>query len=499
MDKRQIDHISNSLSSLTPTTKRYIDRLLNGKLLWMPHVKNNPQVTAYCTEADILYYGGRAGGGKSDLLLGLALTDHRKSIIFRREYKQLRELIDRSTEILGETSARYSEKTSRWRDIPGNRVLEFGAVQLEKHKENYKGRPHDLIGFDEIPDFSESQFRFLMAWNRTTLSNQRCRVVCTGNPPTTPGGRWVINYWAPWLRRDYPNKAVPGELRWFAGIDGIEREVETGKHFTYKKELIIPKSRTFIPASLSDNPYFDNTDYYATLQALPEPLRSQLLKGDFFKAEIPQIRQVIPSEHIRMAQARWRKDDSRAKHSPTVVGVDPSRGGKDKTEFALRVGSYFKPGLSYDGKEVVNGGACVAYLLEEIGHDFTGLVLVDVIGIGSSVYDILDSLEFQVTDVNFAAASQATDKTGKLKMRNVRAEAYWALREALDPEDGIGLALPPDEEIFQDLTAVKWTRTAQGILLDSKKTIRKTLGRSPGKGDAIALAMLDVAQGVFFR
>ena len=62
----------------------------------MPHPNNIPQMSAYCNEADIIYYGGSAGGGKSDLLLGLALTDHKKSIIYRREYKQLRELTDRS-------------------------------------------------------------------------------------------------------------------------------------------------------------------------------------------------------------------------------------------------------------------------------------------------------------------------------------------------------------------------------------------------------------------
>jgi hypothetical protein len=35
-----------------------------------------PQTEAYFCEADELFYGGQAGGGKTDLLIGLALTAH---------------------------------------------------------------------------------------------------------------------------------------------------------------------------------------------------------------------------------------------------------------------------------------------------------------------------------------------------------------------------------------------------------------------------------------
>jgi hypothetical protein len=51
-----------------------------------------PQLEAYYSEADELFYGGSAGGGKTDLLLGLALTQHRHTKIFRREAPQLERL-----------------------------------------------------------------------------------------------------------------------------------------------------------------------------------------------------------------------------------------------------------------------------------------------------------------------------------------------------------------------------------------------------------------------
>ena len=499
VDTRIYEQLQEALQDASPTKRRMIDRLIKGDVLWMPHPDNKPQTAAYCTEADILYYGGAAGGGKSDLLLGLAVTDHQKSIIYRREYKQIRELVDRSTEILGGTPARFSQTSGRWKNIPGGRILEFGAVQHEKDKENFKGRPHDFIGFDELPDFTESQFRFLMAWNRSTDSNQRCRVVGAGNPPTKPEGRWVVRFWAPWLRKDHSNRARPGELRFFVVMDGKDVEVPNGNPIRYKGEVLRPKSRTFIPAFLGDNPYFDNTDYRATLQGLPEPLRSQLLYGDFFLEEEPQLRQVIPTDWVRLAQDRWNPNDKRAKQTASAAGVDPARGGKDQMVIARRTGTYFHPLEVFEGSQVPNGPAAATLVGKSLSPEFDGVLFVDVIGIGSSAYDHLQALDYQVIDINFAESSYMYDKTGTMQMRNKRAEAYWGFREALDPEEGDGLALPLDEELVEDLTAPTWERTAKGLLVESKSSIRKRLGRSPGKGDAVVMAYMDDSPGVLFR
>lgn len=483
---------------LTPTEKFLVDSLLLDNLLWMPHPENVPQIQAYVSEADILYYGGAAGGGKSDLLLGLAMTAHKKSIIFRREYQQLRELVDRSQDILADTKARYSQVASRWRNIPDGRSLEFGAVQHEKDREKFKGRPHDLKAFDEIPDFTELQFRFLIAWNRSTDPNQRCRVVCAGNPPTYAEGEWVIRYWAPWLSTSYSRPAKPGELRWFAAIDGKDVEVESGERVAYKGESIKPLSRTFIPALLGDNPYLRDTTYEAVLQSLPEPLRSQLLHG-LFTASRPDLPyQVIPTEWVKAAQARWRDREPPA--APlTSVGVDPSRGGLDTTEIARRSGNYYHQLLSYPGQNVPDGPACVALVIEAIGEDDTVPINLDIIGIGSSIYDIMFAQDYEVAPVNNSEKSMATDKSGRLKMRNVRAEMYWKMREDLDPESGLDLALPPGDELIADLVAPTWRMTTTGVLIEPKKDIRKKLGRSPGKGDAVVLANYEPVIGVLFR
>jgi hypothetical protein len=71
---------------------------------------------------------------------------------------------------------------------------------------------------------------------------------------------------------------------------------------------------------------------------------------------------------------------------------------------------------------------------------------------------------------------------------NKRAETWWKFREALDPAYGNGLALPPDPQLRADLTSPTWKLTPRGIQIESKDEIRKRLGRSPDRGDAVVLA-----------
>ena len=149
-----------------------------------------PQTQGYESPADILFFGGQAGGGKSDLLLGLAGNRHRKSIIFRREFPQQAELRERARELYS-SRGRFNGQAGVWH-LDDGRLIEFGAVQIERFTDKYQGRPHDGLFYDEISHFLESQFRFLNGWLRTTTPGQRCRIVATGNPPTSAEGEWMI-------------------------------------------------------------------------------------------------------------------------------------------------------------------------------------------------------------------------------------------------------------------------------------------------------------------
>ena len=110
------------------------------------------------------YCGGRARSGKTDLILGAAITQHQDAIIFRTEYSQIKDLVKRSREILRGTGASYNGTDKIWQGIPGNRTLEFGALKNDGDEDRYFGRPHDLICFDEIPKFKEEHYRIVWGW-----------------------------------------------------------------------------------------------------------------------------------------------------------------------------------------------------------------------------------------------------------------------------------------------------------------------------------------------
>ena len=99
--------------------------------LWQPERTNRPQVEAYNSQADLLLYGGAAGGGKSDLLLGLGLTAHERSVIFRHAYVALRGLEDRLIEIIGNRSG-YNANDMALR-LPGC-LIEFGALERPERR-----------------------------------------------------------------------------------------------------------------------------------------------------------------------------------------------------------------------------------------------------------------------------------------------------------------------------------------------------------------------------
>ena len=394
---------------------------------WLP--LQGPQIAALESPADVLLYGGAAGGGKTDLLVGAALTEHTRSIIYRRESPQLQGIIDRCGEILGHRVG-LNEQRGIWRIPETIKQLEFGSCPHPGDESRYQGRPHDLVCFDEIPHFMESQFRFLCGWTRTSRPGQRTRVIAAGNPPTDSDGLWILEYWGPWLQRSHPNPAKPGELRWYAMLPGATREIEVADAtwFTHKGKLIKPLSRTFIPSRVADNPFLLGTNYEATLQALPEPLRSQMLEGDFTAGLQDDKWQVIPTAWVEAAMQRWSARDR--KGPMDSVGVDVARGGRDASVIARRHGNWFDVPLRLPGVETPDGPTVAGQVIAHIRDGAPAHV--DVIGVGASVYDFLQQMRIQSLGVNNAAKSSAFDKSGKLPFYNMRAELMWKFREALD-------------------------------------------------------------------
>lgn len=478
------------LAHLTPKEIAELDSLISTAPVWMP--QEGPQTTAYLSEADIIGYGGAAGGGKTDLALGTALTQHTKVAVFRENGTEHTSSIDRLAEILS-TRDGWNGSDRIWRiQAPYSRraghQIEFCSIPNLGDENKYRGRPHDLLVFEEATGMFQIQIRFLSTWLRTTDTGQKCKIVMTFNPPTDAKGRWVIQYFAPWLDKNYPNPAKPGELRWFVN-DG-EKDIEVPDNSPYDLDgvEIQPQSRTFIPARVGDNKYM-TPQYLATLHALPEPTRSLMLYGDFQAGLEDDPWQVVPTAWVEAAMRRW--TDRSPKPEMMNVGVDVARGGRDSTVIARRHAEWwFDKPLTYQG-EVTNDGPKVAGLTIAAVRD-DAPIAIDVIGVGASPYDFLMSHNQQVVGVNVSERSYATDKSGRLTFINLRSETWWHARELLDPSANNGIALPPDDRLKADLCAPKWQPQGAAIRVESREDIVKRIGRSPDYASAYLLAMMDI-------
>ncbi len=404
--------------------------------VWRPF-PDSPQARAYVSDADVIGYGGAAGGGKTDLALGKAFQQFYRSIIFRREYTQLRGVIERGDDIQDGRCRYIAGEKKHWK-TPDARTIELGSVEHESDKNKYKGRPHDFIVFDEAADFPESVMRFITGWLRTERRDIKPQVLLCFNPPTSAEGEWIVRYFAPWIDPGYAGKrAAPGELRWFIMVDDKDVEVASSADVIHDGESYSPKSRTFFPARVEDNPVYMATGYDKQLESLPEPLRSQVRWGDFAVTIKDDLWQAIPMAWVIEAQNRWLKMTQ-----PDValrgVGVDPSRGGADETVIAKLYGTWFAPLVCHPGQSVPDGIVGARYVTDAMAEE-NALIAIDVIGIGSSVYDQLKVLGgVKVRAVNVGEGSTARDKSGRYQFANLRAQIVWQFREALDPTSGAG-------------------------------------------------------------
>lgn len=483
-----LDDVLAKLKVQAPEDKQALAQFVataTAEMRWVPNP--GPQTEAFFCAADELFYGGQAGGGKSDLLIGLGLTQHRQALILRRVNKDAKSLAKRAREVAG-TDAGFNGTDLVLTTVDG-REIEFGGCQFEADKERYKGRPHDLKAFDEISDFTESQYTFIIGWNRSAKPGQRCRVVCAGNPPTRPEGLWVLKRWAAWLDPKHPRPAKPGELRWYTTNDaGDEIEVDgPGPHLVDGKSLLA-RSRTFIPAAVTDNPDLIASGYQAMLDSLPAELRAAYRDGNFQAELKDDAFQLIPTAWVREAMERWTSDGHKA-GPMTALACDPAGGGKDAMEIATRHGPWFAPLITVKGKETGDNSACAGRIIMA-RRDACHVVIDSGGGYGGGISTRLGDNGVTAIPFNFAEGSLArTNDKAQLAFANKRAEAHWRFREALNPDQvgGSPVALPPDDELKADLCATHWELTARGILIEPKDDVKERIGRSPGKGDAVVM------------
>lgn len=216
-----------------------------------------------CLEA---FYGGAAGGGKSDALLRTALryvhVPGYSALLLRRTYPELSMpggLMHRSKLWLSSTDAKWSgsggDEAYTWRFPSGARIV-FGHAETEKAILRYYGSEWHCIGWDELTHFPEAWYRLLFSRLRRPDSGPLSAVplrMRSASNPGGPGHKWV-------KRRFIEKKPAPGDLS-----DTPER----------------CEARVFVPAKLADNPGLDQEAYRNSLSLLDQESREQLEDGNW--------------------------------------------------------------------------------------------------------------------------------------------------------------------------------------------------------------------------
>lgn len=250
--------------------------------------QDGPQRRFLTSTADIAIYGGARGGGKSFALLMEPLrhieNPHFAAVIFRRTTVEVRNvggLWSESEQLYPMLNADGSSHSLSWR-FPSGARIRFAHMMLEKDKDNWQGAQIPMIGYDELTHFTEGQFFFMLGSNRSTCG-VRPYIRATCNPDPDSFVAKLVEWWID-PETGYPIEARSGEIRWFVRngdvIEWADTPGELKERFGSK---MMPKSFTFIPASVEDNKILMDKDpgYYANLMAMSLVDRERFLHGNW--------------------------------------------------------------------------------------------------------------------------------------------------------------------------------------------------------------------------
>jgi hypothetical protein len=193
---------------------------------------------------------------------------------------------------------------------------------------------------------------------------------------------------------------------------------------------------------------------------------------------------VIPLAWVEEAMGRW-EDDPPEWGRCDYIGVDIARTGSDKTVFAFLRGRDIVEIREYTKSDTMETTGLIVRAYEETG----GIPVVDAIGMGGPIVDRLSELRIPVISFVASEGTSYVDKTGKVKFANLRAAAWWFMRELLNPFNEEGVRLPPDYKLKGDFTKPRYkTQSGGRVLVEAKADIRKRLKRSSDYADAVIQA-----------
>jgi predicted phage terminase large subunit-like protein len=259
---------------------------------YIPHAPTSIQGAFLLSCQREVFYGGAAGGGKTDALLMAALqyVDIPKyaAVVFRKtlaDAKQPGSVMSRAQDWLMGTDAKWNAQDYYWR-FPSGAILKFGYLDKPMDKYKYRSAEFSFMGFDEVTDFWEEDFTFVTS----RLRHPRC--------PWHSRGR---DYNCRTCKEYAPVSRVPLRIRVCGNPGGVghmwvKNRYEIKQHPSAKTPYGTPlycgqnEEKPHIPAFLRDNPFLDEEEYLGTLQGLDPVTREQLISGDWGVSEDGRFR-----------------------------------------------------------------------------------------------------------------------------------------------------------------------------------------------------------------
>lgn len=250
-----------------------------------------PQTMFMASSADIVIYGGAAGGGKTYALLLEALR-HKDvkgfgAVIFRKNFTQITAeggLWDASTKIFSQVPDAHQRKTPKlhWRFDAGAK-LTFAHLDREEDLLAWQGTEIAYLAFDELTHFSKHQFLYMLSRNRSTCG-VKPYVRATCNPDSDS---WVADFISWWIDQDtgYPIRERSGVVRYMCVLNDVIYWEDSPEDLAEKYDVPPTecKSVTFIASRLEDNKILMTSDpsYLSNLKAMTEVDMERLLYGNW--------------------------------------------------------------------------------------------------------------------------------------------------------------------------------------------------------------------------